>query len=376
MAQQLGSCGPYQLLRFVDAGGMGEIFLARGPTPSGHRSLVAIKRLLPQIARDRAAVGMFMDEAHLTTRLDHPNVGHVHKLGRDGSHYFLVMEWIDGVSLRILTRRIAQTGPIPWFIAARIITDVAAGLHYAHELSDANGKPFQLVHRDVSPSNIMVGFDGRTRLLDFGLAKTRAQLEKTKPGTVKGKFAYLAPEQLRGQVTPLVDVFALGLCLWETLMGRQLFDLDTIASAAAAIHGFEGAPPVRPHRPEVPERLDWILSRALDPNPRLRFQSAAEVRDELLAVLADEGKNVTDSVVADWLTRVYPERIPLPVDDHPSRADPTEVMETVADLVDEDAPGGGALGKIALFAAALAIAALATAVYLGLVELPLPAGTW
>lgn len=351
---------------------MGEIFLARGPTPSGHRSLVAIKRLLPQIAQDRAAVGMFLDEAHLTMRLDHPHVGHVYKLGRDGPHYFLVMEWIDGVSLRVLTRRIARSGPIPWFVAARIMADVAAGLHYAHELTDANGRPFQLVHRDVSPSNIMVGFDGSTRLLDFGLAKTRAQLQKTKPGTVKGKFAYLAPEQLRGQLSPRVDVFGLGLCLWEALMGRQLFDLDTIASAAAAIHAFAGAPPVRPHRPEVPERVDRILSRALNPDPDLRFQSAAEVRDELLGVLADEGQTVTDSVVADWLAQVYPERIPLPVDDHPSRADPTEVMSTVADLVDDDAPRGGGVARVALFAAALTIAALATAAYLGLVELPLP----
>jgi serine/threonine-protein kinase len=353
MSSSLGRCGRYELLRFLDAGGMGEVFVARGPAPQGEPALVAIKRLVPYGAHDRHFVGMFMDEAHVATLLDHPNIARVYRAGRDEDHYFLVMEWVEGASLRSLVRRIPANGPIPWAIAARIIADAAAGLEHAHGLTDPSGLSYGIVHRDVSPANIMVGYDGRTRLLDFGLAKARTQLEKTKPGTVKGKFAYLAPEQLRGEVAPAVDVFGLGLCLWEALTGEQLFGEGTAAETMARVSVYEGAPPVRGAREEVPPALDAVLARALAPRPADRFGTVTEVRAALERVLASESRTVSEADVAAWVRAAHPERIELP--------DTAAETPSAADLVDASVPPPALGRRWALLAAALVAIGLAIA---------------
>ena len=363
MSSSLGRCGRYELLRFLDAGGMGEVFLARGPLPDADDAIVALKRLLPQIARDRTAVGMFMDEAHIASLLDHPNIARVYRADRGSNTYFLVMEWVDGQSLRSIVRRTPKAGPMPWNIAARVIADAAAGLDYAHELTDERGQSYGIVHRDVSSPNIMVGYDGRTRLLDFGLAKARTQLEKTRPGLVKGKFAYLAPEQLRGQLSRRSDVFGLGLCLWEALAGRSLFGAGSAAETMVEIQQHRAPPKIRDERSDVPDEIDAILARALAPDPEERIQTAAEVRDALETLIASPRASATESDVAAWLSRTHARDQPIEL---PDSVPPPRLRSPPAPLEAEPetrSSGGRVLVVLALVAVA---AALGTAFALGL----------
>ncbi len=274
-AADLGRCGPYQLKARIGAGGMGEIFSAIAP--DGSR--VAIKRLLPGCAKDPVFIGMFLDEARLLARLRHPNVCRVIEHGNDLDRYYLVMEQIDGLSLGELLARRGRTGlPVP--LACRVIAEVASALDYAHRLSDEKGLPLSVVHRDVSPGNIMIARDGTVKLVDFGLAKARTQLMKTQPGLIKGKFGYLAPEQLEGHVDFRTDIFALGLCFYEAVTGVQYFDQTSAAATVAAIREMSEAPRVASLIGARPE-LDAVMAKALAPRPEERFESAAAFRAAL-----------------------------------------------------------------------------------------------
>ncbi len=291
----LGRCGRYELLEPIGAGGMGEIFRAR----DGDGRVVAIKRLLPGCAKDPIFIGMFLDEARLLQRLSHPNVCEVFEHGNDNHRYFLVMEHIEGVSLRqLLDARGGKGLPLP--LACRIIAEVASALDYAHRLTDDKGRPLGVVHRDVSPGNIMIGADGQVKLVDFGLAKARTQLMKTQPGLVKGKFGYLAPEQLQGQVDWRTDLFALGLCFYEALTGAPLFGQQTAAATVAAIRGLDAPPPVAGML-GAPATLDQVMARALAPVPENRFESAAAFRAALGKVVLEAGHG---SVTAEDVARV------------------------------------------------------------------------
>ena len=300
MTEALGKCGDYTLLRRLGAGGMGEIFLAEGP--GGDR--VAIKRLLPQCADDPLFVGMFLDEARLVERLEHPNIGRVFTHGMDAeNHYFLVMEHIDGRSLREVLEDRAFKG-LSFPIAARIIADVAAGLDHAHRTHGDDDLPLGLVHRDVSPANIMIGYDGSVRIVDFGLAKARTQMMKTQPGLVKGKFGYLAPEQLGGQVDWRTDLFALGLCFYEALHGHPLFDQQTAAETVHAIRAFRGPPPIAAQVAGAPPSLETVLGKVLAFEADDRYQSAGEFRAALATVVLESGlEHVRSQQVAALLSR-------------------------------------------------------------------------
>ena len=260
-------CGRFTLVRPIGRGGMGEIFEARDEAGQ----TFAIKRLLSECARDPLFVGMFLDEARLVEGMRHPNVCDVYEHGLDaGSHYFLAMEYVDGPSLAGL---IKERGALPAGLALRIVAEVASALDYAHRLTDEHGELLGIVHRDVNPSNIVVGRDGRVVLVDFGLAKARTQIMKTAPGLVKGKFGYLAPEQLGGHVDWRTDLFALGLCLIEAIEGRQFFRQSTAAATVQAIRAFQGPPPAG-----AGPAVDALLARALAPAPSDRFASAADFR--------------------------------------------------------------------------------------------------
>lgn len=281
MSESLERCGPYVLLRRIGAGGMGEIFLARAPD----QRTVAIKRLLAEGAQNPAFVGMFQDEARLVERMHHRHICRVFEHGRDGPHHYLVMEHVDGRTLGDLLER---NGPLSVPVACRILADLASALDYAHRLEGEDG-PLGIVHRDVTPSNIMINREGRVKLLDFGLAKARTQLMKTAPGLVKGKFGYLAPEQLAGRVDWRTDVFSLGLCLYEALTGEGLFNQTTAADTVRAIRAFRGPPPLSGRVPGVGPRLDAVLQRALAPQPADRYDSAAAFR-AALAQVVNEGE--------------------------------------------------------------------------------------
>lgn len=338
------------------------MFLARGPLPDADDAIVALKRLLPQIARDRTAVGMFMDEAHVASLLVHPNITRVYRADRGAETYFLVMEWVDGQSLRAIVRRTPKAGPMPWNVAARIVADAATGLDYAHSLADESGRSYGIIHRDVSSPNIMVGYDGRTRLLDFGLAKARTQLEKTKPGLVKGKFAYLAPEQLRGQLSTRSDVFGLGLCLWEALAGRSLFGSGSTAETMVEIQQHHAPPKLHDDRSEVPPEIDAILARALAPDPEQRIQTAAEVRDALESLLVSKRAQTTEADVAAWLSSVHPREQPIVL---PESVPPPTAPSTEA-LVDARPERPSSAGKVLVALTLVVVAALGAAFAFGL----------
>jgi serine/threonine-protein kinase len=292
--EALGTCGRFTLVRRIGAGGMGEIFLGR----DAEGREVAIKRLLSECAKDPVFIGMFLDEARLVERLEHPNVCEVFEHGQDGQHYFLVMEHIDGVSLKELLEK--RGGGLPFPLASRIVAEVAAGLDYAHRLTDGMGVAMGIVHRDVTPANIMIARDGQVKIVDFGLAKARTQLMKTQPGLVKGKFGYLAPEQLGGKVDWRTDLFALGLCLYEALTGRPLFGQKTAAETVRAIQEFGGPPPLAGRVPDVPPALDEVLRKALHRDPAERFESAAAFRAELGRAVVQGGHG---AVSAEALAR-------------------------------------------------------------------------
>lgn len=299
--EPIGTCGRFELLEEVAAGGMGSIFRARDPEEENR--LVAVKRMLPQLTLDPAFIGMFMDEARLASQLKHENVCRVFELGQEDDSYFLAMEWVEGASLAELIDE--RGADIPLAIVARILVDAAQGLAYAHALRDAHGQLLQVIHRDVSPPNIMVTMDGTAKLLDFGLAKARTQAHKTAPGMVKGKFAYLAPEQLRGEVDHRADIFALGLCLFETTVGRKLFNQRTAGETIHAIGRFSGVPEMHVLRPDVPHALQAVLMRACAREPADRFASA---RDFAVRLQQTVEPIATRDEVAEFMKRTFPAR--------------------------------------------------------------------
>lgn len=326
---------------------MGEIFLARGPQPGGGVGLSAVKRLLPQAAADPVFVNMFLDEGRLVKQLEHPNICRVWDLGQTEDHYYLAMEWLDGVSLQLLLRRAAGRGGIPIPIAARIAEQVASALDYAHRLNDEEGQHLGIVHRDVSPPNIIIELSGRVRLLDFGLAKARTQLAKTQPGYVKGKFGYMAPEQLSGKVDYRTDVFALGLCLYEALTGRKVFSQTTAGDTITAIRGYDQAPSVRERRPDVPEALDAIVQKALAPRPSQRYSSAGEMQLYLQRAVEKSGPPATDADLAALVSDLFPavkaESVDLDMGEIPPSA-----AAVAAHAVDLEAPSERGTGRLAL----------------------------
>jgi serine/threonine-protein kinase len=283
---------------------MGEIFLARAQGAGGRR--VAIKRMLADAADDPRFVGMFVDEARIAMRLGHPNIARVYEFGDQARSYFLAMEWVPGKTMRELVLTSRQAGhdvPVP--IAARIAADVAKALAYAHELLDDQGERLGIVHRDVSPVNVMVRFDGPVKLLDFGLAKARTQIQKTRPGYVKGKFGYLAPEQVfRTGLDGRADIFALGLCMYEMLTGRQLFYQRSAADTLTAVRSYVGPPSIPALRAEVPEAVNAIVAKALAKDPAERFQTGTEMSEAIEQALGNS--LATEQQLGAWVQGLFP----------------------------------------------------------------------
>jgi eukaryotic-like serine/threonine-protein kinase len=271
--------GKYRLLRRLAVGGMAEIFLARVGGIKGFEKLVVLKRILPQHAHDEQLTRMFLDEARLMATLDHPNITQVYDVGQARSSYFFAMEYVHGEDARRILKASLRAGhPVPAEHAIGIITGAAAGLHYAHEKVGPDGQPLQIVHRDVSPSNVLVSYDGTVKVADFGVAKWTAQQTKTVHGTLKGKFQYMSPEQCRGE--PLdrrSDVFALGILLYELTTGTRLYQG---ASDYAILHQIvnNDATPPSVRQPGYAPELEQIVLRALARDRNARFQTAEELQ--------------------------------------------------------------------------------------------------
>ena len=267
--------GRYVLHDEIAAGGMASVHIGRMRGPGGFSRTVAIKRLLPHFARDPEFVGMFLDEARLAARVRHPNVVGTLDVGAQGGELFLVMEYVHGLSLSALVKlsRKAQR-PVPLGVAASVILDTLYGLEAAHEATTEMGQALEIVHRDVSPQNVLVGVDGTARVLDFGIAKAAMRMQETRDGHFKGKLAYMSPEQLgREPFDRRSDIYATSVVLWEMLTGERLFDFPSPAAIIHAIRTEDIEPPSR-KRPDVPEALDAAVLRGLAKKPADRFLSA------------------------------------------------------------------------------------------------------
>jgi len=269
--------GRYALYDKIATGGMATVHLGRLLGPIGFSRTVAIKRMLPQFVSDLAFVSMFVDEARLASRIRHPNVVPTLDVVAQKNELFLVLEYVHGETLsQLIKTASARNEKIPPSFAAAIVCGLLHGLHAAHNVKNERGKPLGLVHRDVSPQNVLVGTDGVARLLDFGVAKAAGRMQVTSNGEVKGKLAYMAPEQVRGTVTAQSDVYSAAAVLWEALTCERLFDNVTWSNIAQVILHREVEPP-KSLVPDISPELNAIVLRGLEKDPRKRFATAREM---------------------------------------------------------------------------------------------------
>lgn len=309
--EPIGRLGRYELLGRLAVGGMAEIFLAREIGPQATTREVAIKRVLPHVAADDRFREMFKQEARLVWRLRHPNICAIYDHGEeaDGALY-LVMEWVYGVSLRQLVEKAKPYGGLPPAIAAKLCADVAGALGHAHAATDDRGQHLEVVHRDVTPENIMVGYDGIVKLLDFGVAKAKSQTRTTRAGELKGKFAYMSPEQYRGDdLDGRSDVFSLGLCLYEAVTATAPYDKGSEYETVAAIVLDKNVPSLRDARPDLDpmvDGLDYIVRKMLKKDRAERYESSEAVRQDLVGWLAHNRCAVQDDHIRRLVDRLFP----------------------------------------------------------------------
>jgi serine/threonine-protein kinase len=294
---------------------MAEVYLGEAVSVQGFKKKVAIKRVLPHLAQNQAFIEMFLDEARLSARLDHANIVSVFDISKREDTYFLIMEFVDGVNLKRILEAMSKRGQrIRLVDAIYICVECCRGLSYAHELSD-EGKPLGIVHRDISPPNIMVTRRGEVKLADFGLAKASTQIQTTDPGVVKGKFSYLSPEAASGaEVDARADIFAIGIVLWEMLAGKRLFwgenDYATVKLIQKA-----NVPRLAPLNREVDTAFEEVLLRALTRDPKHRYQSAREFGGALSDYLFSHQMMVTGYDLASLVQSVTGEEPARAADD-------------------------------------------------------------
>ncbi len=302
--------GRYRVVDEIGVGGMASVHLARMDGPGGFQKWVAIKRIHPHLVEDDQFVDMFLDEARIAAGINHANVAQVFDLGKDDNTYWIAMEYLHGEPLREVMRRAEDHGQrIGPELAARICADAAEGLHAAHELRGKNGQLLGLVHRDVTPHNLFLTYDGYTKVVDFGIAKVADRLSQTRAGTLKGKLAYMSPEQVRGaEVDRTTDIFALGVVLWEITTNQRLFrmdtDLDTLEKVQAC-----AVPPPSTIVPGYPPELEACVMKALSKRKQDRFPTAREFSRALQTYLVRSGHFVGPEEVAQFIRSVFADRI-------------------------------------------------------------------
>ena len=290
---------------------MGEIFLARLEGAAGFEKLFVVKRILPHLADDARFRQMLISEAQIAAKMAHANICHVYELGETAGQLYIVMEYLEGVTLLPLLRRASkQQAHLELGFVAAVVTQTCDALHYAHELKDRDGEMLGLVHRDVTPSNIFLTDSGVAKVLDFGIAKARGASAKTEDGAVKGKYAYMAPEQLRGgAIDRRVDLFALGVVMYEMVALRRLFQRKTDYLTFRAVME-QPIPDIRRYRPEIPDPIANVLVRALDREPATRFDSARQLGDAMLDALSASGlRPWTQGDIGDFVKANFSDEI-------------------------------------------------------------------
>jgi serine/threonine protein kinase len=301
----------FEILGRIGRGGMAEILLARERSLTGAVRHLVIKRVLPEVRDFDEMLHMFLDETRVVMGLSHPNLCQIYEIGEHDGSWFIAMEWVNGVTLHQLLRRALEITDMDYGALARIVSQTSDALHYAHTARDEEGQLMHLVHRDVSPHNVMVAFDGRVKLLDFGIAKSAHTTHKTEAGVVKGKICYMAPEQWRRQpVDGRTDVFALGACLFEALCGRVVFKRESQGEVMkAALEG--DVPRLLDLAPNTPPALAEIAHKALATEPDQRFQTAREMGEALERFISTLPEPVSTARVSDYSRRLFASEVRL-----------------------------------------------------------------
>ncbi len=335
----------YRVLKRLASGGMAEVFVAESAGIEGFRKQVAIKRVLPQLSKKEQFIAMFLDEARLSAHLSHSNVVSVFDIGVGDGTYFIVMEYVDGADLKAVmdyTKKIGRTAPVE--AAVYVATRICQGLAYAHDLK-IDGKPLAIIHRDITPANVLITRYGEVKIVDFGLAKASSQLAASDAGVIKGKFGYLAPETVMEKpVDQRVDVFAVGIILWEMLAGQRLFqgesDFQTVRKVRDAV-----IPSLPQLNRDVPAELDEIVRHALAKDPESRYRTAQELGRDLTRFLFRYGLPVSDDDVAELVKKAMGGGSIAPVDGAKKIAEMIDLMllEFRSLTKEEQAPPGPSL---------------------------------
>ncbi len=353
--------GKYKFIASLGGGGMADVYLAVVEGPARVTKLQVVKRLRRDYLDDPDHVEMFLDEARLAARLNHPNVVQTFEVSESEGEYFLAMEYLDGVPFnRILNR--ARNKPPPPGVLLKILADTLLGLHYAHELTEYDGQPLHIVHRDVSPHNIVVTYEGQTKLLDFGIAKSEARSIETRAGVVKGKISYMSPEQARAK--PLdrrADIFVVGILLWESMAGTKIWEKATDMEVLHRL-ALGDMPDLRDVRPDTPEAILKIIKKAFHPDPEGRYDTAAQMREDILAYLDSANIRVTNEVVAEYVCAVFADKraeikkiiekqlrkltVKQPAEDVPGLLDLSTPLESLTDPADLPRVGGSGVRSL------------------------------
>lgn len=300
----------YCLLERVSVGGMAEVFRARRFNETNLRRFLAVKRILPNLAEDTEFITMFIDEAKVSIQLNHPNVCQMYELGRLNDSYYIVMEFISGRDLLAIQNRFRKQKRIMSVSqAVYIVSEICEGLDYAHRKVDDDGRPLSIIHRDISPQNVIVGYDGLVKVIDFGIARAATKNQQTQVGVLKGKFGYMSPEQVAaGPIDHRSDIFAVGTLFWELLTARRLFHAETDFATLEKVRHARVQPPSRKN-PHVPEEIDRIVLRALARKPEERYQSAGELGADLRAFLAAVKPPYTRDTLSNWMVNAFKEHV-------------------------------------------------------------------
>ena len=300
--------GKYLLLRRIAVGGMAEVFLAKTFGVEGFEKLLAVKRILPSLGEDSEFIQMFIDEAKISGQLTHPGIVPIYELGKQGDAHYIAMEYVWGRDLlQVINRMRKLRQKMHPAMAAFIAARMAEALDYAHNKKDANGNPLNIIHRDVSPQNILVTYDGGVKLIDFGIAKAAARQTQTQAGVLKGKFGYMSPEQVMGEtLDPRSDVFAVGTCLYELLICDRLFaesnDLETLERIRTA-----DVQPIEERLPSIPPELARILKKTLSKDRDDRYASAADLQDDLETFVVSTKPLIAEKQLASWMAKNFSE---------------------------------------------------------------------
>jgi hypothetical protein len=304
--QGLAKMGPYTLEKMLAIGGMAELFVATYERRDGFRKTVAVKRVLPQFADNPEFVAMFIREARLAALLGHPNVVQVMDFGKIENTYFIAMEYVRGKNLAEIMAALEKSLPIDQ--AVFIVSGVAMGLQYSHSKKDEkSGKPLAIVHRDISPQNILISFQGEVKISDYGISKATSEITLTRAGVVKGKLCYLSPEQALGQpVDHQVDIYALGVVFYEILSGERLYKFRGELEAVRTIPEMK-VPPIKESNPDVPDELNRIVMKCLEKDKASRYQNAQELVSDLIAFRNSANITYDSTMLSEFMKRHFRE---------------------------------------------------------------------